>query len=65
MLYSVLYCLAKNTVVEPPPDNGCLLQVLNLVNGNPVSVQITGLDIFPEKIESYKVRSLTYNLSLF
>ncbi|KAK2850152.1 hypothetical protein Q7C36_008935 [Tachysurus vachellii] len=61
ILAAITFCVAAivevnviNTVVEPPPANECLLQVFNLVNGNPVSVQITGLDIFPEKIESYK-----------
>lgn len=49
--------LAKKTVVEPPPAKECLLQVFNLVNGDAVSVEITGHNIFPDKIESYKVRS--------
>lgn len=57
MVYSVLYFLAKKTVVEPPPAKECLLQVFNLVNGDAVSVEITGHNIFPDKIESHKVRS--------
>lgn len=66
MLYSVLSFLTKKTVVEPPPAKECLLQVLNLVNGEAVSVEITGHNIFPDKIESYKVWSaLTRYRSLY
>ncbi|KAI5107049.1 solute carrier family 15 member 2 [Silurus meridionalis] len=42
------------TVVEPATAKECLLQVINLVDGDPVSVEITGHNIFSDKIESYK-----------
>ncbi|XP_058247557.1 solute carrier family 15 member 2 [Hemibagrus wyckioides] len=61
ILAALAFCVATiveinviKTVVEPPPAKECLLQVLNLVNGDAVSVEITGHNIFPDKIESYK-----------
>ncbi|XP_053482545.1 solute carrier family 15 member 2 [Ictalurus furcatus] len=61
ILAALAFCAATvvevnviKTVVEPPPAKECLLQVLNLVNGEAVSVEITGHNIFPDKIESYK-----------
>ncbi|XP_060785677.1 solute carrier family 15 member 2-like isoform X2 [Neoarius graeffei] len=61
ILAALAFCAATvvevnviKTGVEPPPAKECLLQVLNLVNGEAVSVEITGHNIFPDKIESYK-----------
>ncbi|KAB5576994.1 hypothetical protein PHYPO_G00204890 [Pangasianodon hypophthalmus] len=61
ILAALAFCAATvvevnviKTVVEPPPPKECLLQVFNLVNGEAVSVEIKGHNIFPDKIESYK-----------
>ncbi|KAI4902570.1 hypothetical protein NFI96_010250 [Prochilodus magdalenae] len=40
------------TVVEPPPAKECLLQVLNLADGD-VSVKIPGQNIFPDPIKKH------------
>ncbi|KAM9486045.1 solute carrier family 15 member 2 [Clarias gariepinus] len=59
ILAALAFCAATvvevnviKTVVKPPPAKECLLQVFNLVNGEPVSVEILGHNIFPDKIES-------------
>ncbi|KAL6484882.1 hypothetical protein MHYP_G00069270 [Metynnis hypsauchen] len=51
------------TVVETPPTKECLLQVLNLADGD-VSVQIPGHNIFPDPIKSYDEPSGYTNLPL-
>ncbi|KAI5620948.1 solute carrier family 15 member 2, partial [Silurus asotus] len=40
--------------MEPAHDKECLLQVLNLVKGEPVSVELTGHNIFPDRFQSFK-----------
>lgn len=60
--YLMFHFLTKKTVVKPPPAKECLLQVFNLVNGEPVSVEILGHNIFPDKIESNMVR---FSIKLF
>ncbi|XP_066497529.1 solute carrier family 15 member 2 isoform X2 [Hoplias malabaricus] len=59
ILAALAFCAATivevnviKTVVEPPPAKECLLQVLNLVDGE-VSLHIPEHDIFPDPITSY------------
>uniref|UniRef100_A0AAR2KKF5 Solute carrier family 15 member 2 n=1 Tax=Pygocentrus nattereri TaxID=42514 RepID=A0AAR2KKF5_PYGNA len=70
ILAALAFCAATvvevnviKTVVETPPAKQCLLQVLNLANGD-VSVHIPGHNIFPDPIKSYDEPSGYTNLPL-
>uniref|UniRef100_A0A3B4EL94 Solute carrier family 15 member 2 n=1 Tax=Pygocentrus nattereri TaxID=42514 RepID=A0A3B4EL94_PYGNA len=68
ILAALAFCAAtvvevNKTVVETPPAKQCLLQVLNLANGD-VSVHIPGHNIFPDPIKSYDEPSGYTNLPL-
>uniref|UniRef100_A0A4W4GRV8 Solute carrier family 15 member 2 n=1 Tax=Electrophorus electricus TaxID=8005 RepID=A0A4W4GRV8_ELEEL len=52
--------LTQKTVVQPPQAQECLMQVLNLADGD-VSVRIPGHSIFAEPIKSYEVLQMALN----
>ncbi|XP_046690963.1 solute carrier family 15 member 2-like isoform X3 [Silurus meridionalis] len=51
---AVVEILVIKSVMEPAHDKECLLQVLNLVKVEPVSVELTGHNIFPDRFQSFK-----------